>query len=454
MRFDRTLIAIWHAGLLVGVCLFGSTRVMGSGQVDTKRGPAAQAAATSAPLTLADLEQLALQHNPTLTQAALQVEAARAKALQAGLYPNPTIGYAAELIGADGTAGEFQGGFVQQTIVTAGKLRLSQAKYNQAAVEAELMTVVQQLRVLNGIRRGFYELLAAQRMIEMRTAMLKNAREEQLTRREMLNTGLANEAEVLQAEIEVDRAKLSLQEQHNKYLALWEKVTALAGVPGTPPRALQGRLEPDDHAPALRWESSLDRLLAESPELQAARAHILHDELTLKREKAEPIPDLQVKTGAGYDFTTRNSVANFEVGVKLPLWNRNQGTICQAQADLARSHGEVERLELSLRQRLAEAFEKYQTALAKANLYRDSSMPKASRAYEIMLDQYKKKRAEWIKVVEFQHRLLEVQGEYTTALLELRRAEVSIQGLLLEDGLSVPPAPRPGGHLDVSPNPR
>src|SRR5438128_2242053 len=42
---------------------------------------------TSAQLGLADLEQLALQHNPTLAMAALQVEAARGKALQAGLYP-------------------------------------------------------------------------------------------------------------------------------------------------------------------------------------------------------------------------------------------------------------------------------------------------------------------------------------------------------------------------------
>src|SRR5438270_2881569 len=42
----------------------------------------------STPLGLPDLEQLALQNNPTLKQAALQVEAARGKALQAGLSPN------------------------------------------------------------------------------------------------------------------------------------------------------------------------------------------------------------------------------------------------------------------------------------------------------------------------------------------------------------------------------
>src|SRR5207245_9595257 len=103
-------------------------------------------------LNLADVDQMALKGNPTLTQAAAAVDASRGKALQAGLYPNPTIGYVGEQIGIAGTAGELQGAFVQQTIVTAGKLRLSRAKYNQEAFEAEIRALEQQYRVLNGIR--------------------------------------------------------------------------------------------------------------------------------------------------------------------------------------------------------------------------------------------------------------------------------------------------------------
>src|ERR1700722_4056052 len=118
-------------------------------------------------LALADVEQMALHGNPTLAQAAATVAASRGKALQAGLYPNPTIGYAGEQIGIAGTAGELQGGFVQQTIVTAGKLRLSRAKYNQEACEAELLAIAQQYRVLNGVRIHFYELLALERTINL-----------------------------------------------------------------------------------------------------------------------------------------------------------------------------------------------------------------------------------------------------------------------------------------------
>src|SRR5262249_24627826 len=67
---------------------------------DPDRGPEHAArpvpAAAAGGLTLADLEHMALQGNPTLSQAAAQVEAARGRALQAGLYPNPTVGYEAD----------------------------------------------------------------------------------------------------------------------------------------------------------------------------------------------------------------------------------------------------------------------------------------------------------------------------------------------------------------------
>jgi cobalt-zinc-cadmium efflux system outer membrane protein len=406
-----------------------------------------------AALSLADLERMALGGNPTLAQAAATVEASRGKALQAGLYPNPTIGYAGDQIGAAGTPGELQGGFVQQTIVTAGKLRLSRAKYNQEAYEAELRALGQQYRVLNGVRMRFYELLALQRMIDLHRNILENADESLRTTKEMFNTGQANRAEVLLAEVRVNDARIALRTVENRYPALWQHLTALLGTPDLPPAPLQGQLEPE--GPPLDWACSLNRLLQESPELLAAQAHVVYDQITLRREKVEPIPDIQLQGATGYNFETKNvTAAGIQLGIKLPLWNRNQGTIQQVQADLARSRAEVARVELSLRQRLADAFNRYQTALETSRIYRDASIPQATEAYEVQLDMYKKRRIAWPEVVALQRGVLEVRARYTRSLLELREAEVEICGLLLVDGLTAPPAPPPAGHLSATPDPR
>ena len=193
----------------------------------------------SKPLTLADLEQTALRCNPTLAQAAAQIAASRAKALQAGLYPNPIAGYQGDLIGVKGptgssTPGEFQGGFIQQEIVTAGKLRLSRAKYDQEAREAEIAAMGQQLRVLNGVRTRFFELLALQREIDLHQDLLKNAEENLRTTHEMVNTGLANEVEALLTENEVSRAKIELASRQNLFVSHWQHLVALLGDPDLP----------------------------------------------------------------------------------------------------------------------------------------------------------------------------------------------------------------------------
>src|SRR5437870_5769304 len=71
------------------------------------------------PLTLSDLQSLALTNNPTIRQAAFAVEGARGVALQAGLYPNPSAGYQADTVGTAGGAG-YQGAFIEQLIKTGG----------------------------------------------------------------------------------------------------------------------------------------------------------------------------------------------------------------------------------------------------------------------------------------------------------------------------------------------
>ena len=96
------------------------------------------------PMSLADLQQLALRMSPQIRQAHLDIESARGAALQAGLYPNPSIGYEASSVAegnptGDRTPGQ-QGGFVEQTIVTMGKLSLARqaAKRDIDAAEQKL----------------------------------------------------------------------------------------------------------------------------------------------------------------------------------------------------------------------------------------------------------------------------------------------------------------------------
>jgi hypothetical protein len=77
-------------------------------------------------LRLEDLERMALEKNPTLAQAAAAVHAAEGQKVQAGLYPNPTLGYLGEEITVRRPSAKSQHYlFIDQKIITGGKLQHS-----------------------------------------------------------------------------------------------------------------------------------------------------------------------------------------------------------------------------------------------------------------------------------------------------------------------------------------
>jgi cobalt-zinc-cadmium efflux system outer membrane protein len=400
--------------------------------------PTADKSVPSAPFELAHFEQLALQNNPTLAQAAANVEAAHGRAVQSGLYPNPTAGYQGDRIGAAGTAGEMQGLFIDQTIVTAGKLRLNRAKSAQEVSQMEAQALAQQYRVLNGVRIRFYRLLAMQRLLEVRTNLLKVADDAVSTTEELFNVGAANKPDLLQARIEARQERVALTNARAMYDAAWKQLAAFVGQPCLPVSRLQGDLEAPPAVPD--QDSALTHLLEASPEVQIARAEVTRNQIALRREQVEPIPNLQVRVANGYDFETRKDVTSVSLGARIPLFDKNQGNIRIAQAALARSHAEVTRVELSLRQRLARTYARYRTATDTAEAYRTGNLPEAKEAYELYLDSFRKRRAAWPQVLVAQRTYFQISVDYIEALGELRIAETAILGLLLVDGLDEPPA--------------
>src|SRR5262245_39629711 len=128
-------------------------------------------------LTLADLERMAMQANPTLAEAQAAIRAAEGRRVQAGLWPNPVIGYTGEEFStrAFGEKSEHFA-FVEQTILLGGKLGKSRRIFAQEKILAEQEAVAQQYRILNTVRMLFYEAMGAQRRVETRAELVRIAR--------------------------------------------------------------------------------------------------------------------------------------------------------------------------------------------------------------------------------------------------------------------------------------
>jgi len=384
-------------------------------------------------LTLSELQRIAVAKNPTLAQAAAGIEAARGKWIQAGLYPNPTIGYESDDIGEVGSAGQ-HGMFIGQRIVTAGKLQHRSAVVSHEVAQAEYAWQAQSQRVLNDLCSTFYEVLVAQQIIETNEQLVEVAQQGVRASENLRKALQVGDADVLQFQIEADSAKLQLSAARNRHLAAWRKLSAVVGEPEMPPARLLGDLQGDLRQ--LNWEKVRSQLLAGSPELAEARIGVERARSVVGREFAQRVPDVDVRATVRYNDAIGNTVAGIEVGLPLPLFNRNQGNICRAEAQLMAAESEVRRVELALQQRLAKTFSGYTDARDRVEKYTAEILPKAKTSLDLVRKGLQQGEFDYLTLLTAQRTYFRVNLAYLESLLQYRCGRVSIEGLLLGGGLA------------------
>jgi cobalt-zinc-cadmium efflux system outer membrane protein len=392
-------------------------------------------------LRLEELELMALRNNPTLAQAEAAVRAAEGRRRQAGMMPNPTVGYSAENVSvrrpSETTEHLF---FVEQTFPLGGKLSKSRRVFASERDAAEAESLAQRQRVLNAVRALYSEALGAERLVELRTELARLAREAVEITKELANVGQADRPDLLEIEIEAGRADIERLRAENEREEVWQLLAVTVGDPALRRARLEGSLE--DGATLPPEADLLPVIMRDSPEVRATHARVERARAALARARAERAPDLFVRGGAGYNQERAEAfnggrtgaVVAGEVGVRLPLWNRNEGGIAAAEAELAIAEGEVARLGLVLRARLASSLRAERNARQVAERYRAQIVPAARAAYDMYLSNFRQMAASYPQVLIAQRTLFQVQVEYARALVELRRSRVSLRGFLLAGG--------------------
>ncbi|HUQ49150.1 MAG TPA: TolC family protein [Terriglobales bacterium] len=401
--------------------------------------------------SLDQLENMALQKNPTLLQASAEVRAANGRRTQAGLLPNPTIGYSGEEIRGGSFGGGQHGGFVEQTFILGGKLGLSRKVAEQEINLAEIEVQEQRLRVQNSVRQVYFEVVADQERLELDRSAVTIAEEMHKTAMRLRNIGMTDPSEVLQAEIQVTRAKLEVMTQENKLRRQWKTMASIVG----DPQLTQGRVDSrlDQDLPAIDQEQLVQSLLTTSPATRIAEANVFRSQAILSRARREYVPDLSVRAGLQQnreliDGTGRRAgLQGFaEVGISIPIFNRNQGNVQAGQAELDRAKADQARVALVLRERAAAVVHDYRNARLTVDAYEKEILPKARQVYEMNLKAWGQMATSYPQVLMAQKGLYEYQSEYISALRSLRTTAISLKGFLLTDGLEAPARP---GEVDM-----
>lgn len=392
----------------------------------------APTSAESSAMTLEELETLAAGHNPTLLQALARVDALRGKWLQDGLYPNPRVFYRGDEIGDQKTAG-FEGGGFSQEIVTNGKLGLARNVASQQINQAIQEYTVQELRVQNDVKLRYNDVLIAQRALEIYQQLEHITRLAANVANDLFKANQVARSDVLQARVEADTLVLQSVKARNAYESAWRRLAVVVGMPELPPAPLAGEVE---RATTVTWELAWVQIAANSPELSAARAKVDAARWAVRKATADRFPNLEVQAGYAFDNQTSYDTANVTMAVPVPLFDRNQGAIRQAQANLAAADAEVERMTLELRNRLALVFERYANAQQQVDRYERSILPDSKQSMDLIGSLYRSGESNYTAYLLSQRTFLQTQIAYIDSLRELRETSVLLNGLLLSDSLA------------------
>ena len=399
-------------------------------------------------LHLEDLEKMALASNPTMAQAEANVRVANGMKKQAGLYPNPTVGYYGDEIRGGYTVGGKQGGFVSQNIVTGGKLRAARRVAELQAGEVQTTVEIQRLRILNNVRSVFYHVLAAQRLVDVRGNLAKLAADATQVSYQLANVGQADRPDILQSEVERQQAKVSLRVAQQSLQASWRVLAAVIGKPDLAMVPLSGTL---DTLPVLGYEEWVAATLKDSPEIKLAQQAVERADASLVQARKAPIPDLQLYGNLSQNYepleTTRKPIGlngGVQIGVQLPIFNRNQGNVAAARGEIESAKQELVRVKLQITRELANMFRDYDSARLTAEEYQKEMLPRAEQAYKLYQANYQNMAGAYPQALISQRTLFQLEAEYVQALENAWQGALVIRGFGLMDGLSGPMIPATG----------
>jgi cobalt-zinc-cadmium efflux system outer membrane protein len=379
-------------------------------------------------LTLAEVETLAVAYHPALREAEGLVRAARGRWQQAGLAPNPAIGYAGEDIGDAGTAGK-QGGFISQEFVTAGKLRLGRGVALRDVAAAEQRFERMRLQLVTTARVYYFEAVTAQRELALSRQLETMAAQAMRASQLRLEAMEGSRASLLASQVEFESAALLVEQSTHRQAAAWRRLSSITGLPDAAPRPLDDALAKP--LPALEWDPQRDRLLAASPELAELQFRVERAKWAVERADAGRVPNVNLLTGVQFDHAANDTVANVQVSMPLPLFDRNQGNVTSAWGELAAAQAAWEERELALTGRLATALRDYQTGRRRVEKFAATILPAAEQSLALVIQAYEQGETDYLQLLATQRTFTEKNLTHLEDLETAWKKWAEIDGLLV-----------------------
>jgi cobalt-zinc-cadmium efflux system outer membrane protein len=408
------LARLWNCAVLMTVMVAGAS--------GTLLPSFAQAKEQTPTFDLDHIINLALERNPTIAGAQSVIEQNEGRRIEAGAYPNPTIGAqtanAALRDPTNGTRLTEYSMSVHQTVEWPGMRAARQDAATAGLAGATVGLDEAKLNLIAEVKGLFYELLLAERTVDLLQQNLEIVQEVARIVKARVRSGEGPQFEAVKADVEVLKAKQEMTKAKNVVrVKLVGLDTLTAGALGPRYkvqgdfRSLRDRLDPEQMAA---------RDLSQHPVLKRQGKLVEQAESTVSKERQARVPN--VTLFGGYAREVGREAVLGGVSVPTPLWYRQQGHIATALGTQRKEEAELIRARNDLTRAINQHAREAETAQDQIIVYEEGLLKQAQEALRIAQLSFRQGASSLLDVLDAQRVQRQITVDYNLARFELSLA--------------------------------
>jgi cobalt-zinc-cadmium efflux system outer membrane protein len=372
-------------------------------------------------------------NNPGLAAFSWEVRAGDARTLQAGLLPNPELETEIEGIGGTGEQKRFDG--TETTIALNQLIELGRKRSKRkrvAALERDLAGwdyETKRLDVFTEVTKAFVDLLSAQQKMNLMRDVFDLAEQVFKTVSGQVKAGKVSPIEETKARVALSIISIEKEQVRSELVTARHHLAATCG--NTSPVFQEAKGELEAIIPIPPFEDLMNRV-AQNPDIARWTTELEQRQATLEMENANQFPDLTIGGGIKYLGETEDLTYVMGLSIPLPLLNRNQGSVDEAEYHLAKAREEFSAVNVAIRTALHEAYQLLSTAFLKATNLKNDVLPGAQSVFDAVNEGYREGKFGYLDMLDAQRSLFDAKKQYIEALASYHKAEASIERLIGE----------------------
>lgn len=381
-------------------------------------------------LTLARAIDAALRGNPDLRAGSYELSAAQARIVQAGLRPNPELGIQLENLAGTGVAHGTRA--LETTLSLSQVVELGDKRGRRQSValaDSDLVSIAQRAReldVLANVTSRFIDVVAAQERVRFAAEATALAQQTLDAIAARVIAGRSPEAERSRARIALTRAQV---EQHQADSELRSARYALSASWGRPEPAFSRASANLFELHGVPPFPALLRQLKQSPDFITFASEDRLREAELQLARAQSRPDLTFSLGVRRLEASNDTALVAGLSMPLPLYDRNQGAIREAQVRLSQNAALQEAALVTARAGLFSLYQGMTAARERTTTLRNEALPQAQLALDQTRNGYERGRFSFLELSTAQEELLALKSAAIDAAADYHRLLAEVERL-------------------------